>query len=362
MTTRTPDDLIDTIYEAAFIPALWPSLLDDLSARTGGWGGMLFTATPEAARWTASAATSDFFTDFLANGWMERNPLVERGVKRDHAGFLTDLDLFTIEEIEAEPMYRDMRRLGGGWHLGTAIAVPNGDTLVINIERRHRTGPFGRDHADHLDAFRPHLCRAALLAARQSQARIDATIDNLELLGLAAGALTRTGKLLASNALLANAMPTLIEDGPSRIRLRHKPSDDLLVEALATSGNREAGVPGRSIPIPASAESPPSILHMVPMAGASRDLFSRASVLMVVTTLAIGTAPDARLIRGLFDLTPAESKIARDIATGMSIPEIALRHGLSGHTVRTQVKAIFSKTGVHRQSELSALLNGIPLL
>lgn len=362
MTTRTPDDLIDRIYEAACIPALWPDLLDDLSARTGGWGGMLFTATPDTARWTASDATSEFFDRFLANGWMERNPLVERGVKRDHAGFLTDLDLFTIDEIEAEPMYQDMRRLGGGWHLGTAIAVPNGDTLVINIERRHRTGPFGREHAEHLDAYRPHLCRAALLAARQSQTRINATIDNLELLGLAAGALTSRGTLLAANALLAKAMPALMEDGPSRIRLRHKHADALFVEALTRSGSREAGVPGRSIPIPAAAGSPPLILHLVPMTGASRDIFSRAAFLVVATHVEIGTVPDARLIRGLFDLTPAESHVARDIASGLSIPDIARRHALSPHTIRTQVKSVFAKTGVHRQSELSALLNGLPLL
>ncbi|MBA9068158.1 hypothetical protein FHR71_001893 [Methylobacterium sp. RAS18] len=35
--------------------------------------------------------------------------------------------------------YDYMRRIGGGWHLGTVIAVPNGDTLIVNIERC-RTG------------------------------------------------------------------------------------------------------------------------------------------------------------------------------------------------------------------------------
>ncbi|CAO4146830.1 hypothetical protein LPLAFNJD_LOCUS2295 [Methylorubrum aminovorans] len=176
----SPDEsLIDTIYEAAHIPELWPTLLDRLSERTDAWGGMLFTATPEATRWVASPQTTDFFSQFLAAGWMAKNPLVERGVRREHAGFLTDLDLFTHDELDAEPMYDYMRRIGGGWHLGTAIAVPNGDTLVINIERRHAQGAFLRKQAEDLDLYRPHLARAVEPEVRATPIRSALTVQRL---------------------------------------------------------------------------------------------------------------------------------------------------------------------------------------
>lgn len=356
------ENLLGDIYEAAHIPESWPSLLDRLSQLTEAWGGMLFTATPETTRWTASQATTAFFDQFLANGWMAKNPLVERGVRRDHAGFLTDLDLFTDEELEAEPMYADMRRLGGGWHLGTAIAVPNGDTLVVNIERRHDQGPFSRAQAEQLDHYRPHLARAALLAGRYSQLRFEATVGDLEALGLAAAALSFRGKVLAANNSFVEHIPTLFQDGPYGLVVTHPPADASLRTVLERARTEPNATRGASIPIPARASGRAAILHLVPVLGNARDVFTRTACLAVVTPLDSDRVPDAQLVQGLFDLTPAEARIARDVARGLNVPTVAEQTGLSPHTVRSQLHAVFAKTGTGRQSELAALLNGIVLL
>lgn len=356
------ETLLGDIYEAAHIPEAWPSLLDRLSQMTGAWGGMLFTATPEATRWTASEATTAFFDAFLAAGWMAQNPLVERGVRRDHAGFLTDLDLFTDEEIDREPMYADMRRLGGGWHLGTAIAVPNGDTLVVNIERRHGQGPFSRAQAEHLDHYRPHLARAALLAARYSRLRFEATVGDLGALGLAAAALSFSGKILAANNHFVKHMPALFQDGPSGLAITHSPADASLRTVLENGRTAPNAMQGASIPLPAGIDGQAAIVHLVPVLGNARDVFARTACLAVVTPLDADRVPDARLVQGLFDLTPAEARIARDVARGLNVPTLAQQTGVSANTVRSQLKAVFAKTGTRRQSELAALLNGIVLL
>ncbi len=58
-------------------------------------------------------------------------------------------------------------------------------------------------------------------------------------------------------------------------------------------------------------------------------------------------------------LTPSEAEVAAHLAQGRSIDEIAAAKGTSTHTVRTQVKQAFAKTGTSRQGELIALvLNG----
>ncbi|KQT55432.1 LuxR family transcriptional regulator [Methylobacterium sp. Leaf456] len=355
-----PDEaLIDTIYEAAHIPELWPTLLDRLSDMTDAWGGMLFTVTPEATRWTASQQTTDFFAQFLADGWMAKNPLVERGVRRDHAGFLTDLDLFTHDELDAEPMYAYMRRIGGGWHLGTAIAVPNGDTLVVNIERRHVQGAFRRDQAEHLDLYRPHLARAALLAARYTQSRYEATVGDLEALGLAAAAVSLRGSLLACNVRFEALMPTLVQDGPGGLAVVHQAAQAQVQDYLARTRSAPDTATGASIPIPAEPGRGPAILHLVPVSGTARDVFARTACLVVITTAEMDRMPSAGLVQGLFDLTPAEARVARDIARGLGVPEVAVQAGVLDSTVRTQLKAVFAKTGTSRQSELAALLNGI---
>lgn len=57
-------------------------------------------------------------------------------------------------------------------------------------------------------------------------------------------------------------------------------------------------------------------------------------------------------LQKVFDLTPAESKISVALASGSSPQEIAEKNQVSIGTVRNQIKAIYSKVGVKKQSEL----------
>jgi DNA-binding CsgD family transcriptional regulator len=55
----------------------------------------------------------------------------------------------------------------------------------------------------------------------------------------------------------------------------------------------------------------------------------------------------------------AEAKVASMVAAGSSSEEIASELQVSRETVRNQIKAIFGKTGTHRQSELAALVSRV---
>jgi DNA-binding CsgD family transcriptional regulator len=58
----------------------------------------------------------------------------------------------------------------------------------------------------------------------------------------------------------------------------------------------------------------------------------------------------------LFELSEAEARVAAGIAQGLSPQQIADNHFLSVHTVRTQLKNTFQKTGTMRQTELAKLV------
>ena len=62
----------------------------------------------------------------------------------------------------------------------------------------------------------------------------------------------------------------------------------------------------------------------------------------------------------LYELTPAEARVARIMVNGGSTHEIARQNNTSVHTVRNQIKNVFSKTGASRQAELAILLLGGP--
>lgn len=105
-----------------------------------------------------------------------------------------------------------------------------------------------------------------------------------------------------------------------------------------------------------------AILHLVPVVGAARDVFARTACLVVFTIADADRLPSARLVQGLFDLTPAEARVAHDIARGCGVPEAAAQAGVTEHTIRAQLRAIYLKTGTSKQAELAALLNGMSAL
>lgn len=61
-----------------------------------------------------------------------------------------------------------------------------------------------------------------------------------------------------------------------------------------------------------------------------------------------------------FGLTAAEAAVASGLVQGCAVEAIATAKGTSVETVRTQIKKVMAKLGVHRQSELVARLLGSP--
>jgi DNA-binding CsgD family transcriptional regulator len=67
--------------------------------------------------------------------------------------------------------------------------------------------------------------------------------------------------------------------------------------------------------------------------------------------------PAEVLLGQVFGLTRAECKVARFLGAGVSLTEISKSLNIGLGTVRTHLKAIFSKTATRRQGELIALLS-----
>lgn len=60
----------------------------------------------------------------------------------------------------------------------------------------------------------------------------------------------------------------------------------------------------------------------------------------------------------LYGLTPAQCRVALLLSDGHAPRKIASMVGVTDNTVHSQIKSIFSKTGVKRQGELIRLLVG----
>ncbi len=71
----------------------------------------------------------------------------------------------------------------------------------------------------------------------------------------------------------------------------------------------------------------------------------------------------AQRVRQLYGLTETEARVMAALTLGETVYEIAIEHKVRASTVRAQVRSIFEKTGVNRQSDLVRLaLSSMPFV
>ena len=85
------------------------------------------------------------------------------------------------------------------------------------------------------------------------------------------------------------------------------------------------------------------VAHVVPIRLSARDIFTQSTALLVLTPVTLPNAPAVELVQSLFDLTPAEARVARNLAMGKTVEDIAHGGGLALSTVRTHVRGLLGK-------------------
>lgn len=353
-------NFVDSIYEAGVISETWPDVLFRLSQSYAGAGGVLFAFGANGSQnWVASPDIRPHLEEFISSGLGPTNPRPARLAAMNYEGFANDLDAFTFEEIEQDKFYTDfLAPRGMGWTAATMVKVPSGDVLGFSIDRAFKKGPFEDYELLALDELRPHLARAALFASRLDLKRAQAMTQALNIVGLPAAVLRDGGALYAANKQFEALMPSSILDRSQRVTLVNKAADARLTDAIAQVMLSDTAEQSWSIPVAGDEEKPALILHLLPVRGSAHDIFSHSLAILIVTPVDRNVVPTAEVLQGLFDLTPAESRVARAVAQAQRIDAIALAHGVSRETVRTQVAAVLAKTGLKRQVDLVSLLSG----
>jgi DNA-binding CsgD family transcriptional regulator len=294
----------------------------------------------------------------MESGWIPRSERFNRLLRAKQTGFIPDSILYgSLEEMRNDPAYRDMLHPRGmGWASATAIALPTGDDMVIALERAYDQGSASSVVLETLNEVHSHLARASFVAARMQLERAQAATQALALLGIPALVFSDNGKVLAANQLIETLSGYILWRANDRIALTDARADTLLGDAIATADQDDAPSV-RSFPIRHAGAA--MIAHVVPIRGAARDVFFRCAAMLMLTPVTRPEAPPVDLIRSLFDLTPAEARVARGLAAGQTVKGIAAESGTSTNTVRSHVKVVLTKVGYTRQADVVALLNGL---
>jgi DNA-binding CsgD family transcriptional regulator len=349
-------ELVDRIYECSLVPELWPGILDELGRMVEGIGGVLLITKADVQYWTSAPRNREFVGKMVQEGWLWRAHMAERFFAARHPGFLTWLDIFNSDELDQESVFREVWRPHGvGCGIATAIPVPTGENVVLLWGRRTERGPVERASVQKLDELRPHLARSAFLSARLQLERARIASETLAAVGLPALVLNEHGKVLAASSLIEALSAYVQWRAFDRISLKDKAAEQLLGDAIAAI----AGGGVRSFPVRDTGAEAMMVAHVIPIRLSARDIFVRCAAALVLTPVTMPQAPPVELVQSLFDLTPAEARVARSLASGKTVADIATDGGVSRNTIRTQLDRVMEKTGCNRQAEVVALLTGI---
>jgi DNA-binding CsgD family transcriptional regulator len=355
------DIFVDAIYEAAAVPELWKGqgILQQLAKRCTAGDGILLGMSPDGEfRWIANDAAIPKMEIYVRENWVAKNPylLDDARIRRfREPRFVMDTDVMSADEMIASEYYQGfMRPHGCFWHVGTNIESPSGDIIKLSIHRPFDDGPLPTKVATMLNGLRPHLARAALLASRLRFEQVKSTVDAMEALGIWAGAL-KNGRLVVANAGFSSLIPHVLLDNRRRLVIRQRAADNRWASMLEARVSRIGG----SFPIVATEEFPAMVAHALPIKGTAHDIFNAADLLLVMTPASKHVVIDDAILAGLYDLTPTEAIIVRDLAQGSSVEQLARSRGVAPGTLRVQLHSIYDKTGAKGQAELARLIAGL---
>ena len=169
-----------------------------------------------------------------------------------------------------------------------------------------------------------------------------------------------------SHVLWANATATRLfnmravfkASSPLPLALCNADSHEALREAIADAGrsssaalqlranDARAVISAVVLPLPASREW---------------NLQAPFAVLLAMNELVRSQSIPDRWLSQMFGLTRAEASITNWLILGRTIDQYAQHRGISLETVRSQLKAVLSKTGMSRQAQLVATLSRLPI-
>lgn len=230
---------------------------------------------------------------------------------------------------------------------------------------------LGKAEAERLSILLPHLYRALKLKREyndtdHSLGQARAIMDQFPFGVLQ---VNDAGKILSANQ---HALDTIEQS--SGICLKdnvlcsdQKDQDHQLKQQIYQAANTPYEEAGEHVSLFKTdmeySSSPVSLLitpDLYPVNRYDRQLENCAIIFIAAASVrqTINAAP----LQALFDLTPAEARLAALLVSGLDLNQAAEKSFISRNTAKVQLKSIFSKTGVRRQAELVKLILTSPTI
>jgi DNA-binding CsgD family transcriptional regulator len=269
-------------------------------------------------------------------------------------GIAVDQDFTSQDEIAQLPYYQDLlasRSLR--WFAGIGFEV-KGRLWCLSLQRTVAQGLYAPDEQQRLAALSPLLRRAALLTSVVEKARLAGLTQAFDVIERAALVLDAEGRALCWNEAFTALLGPGLKLAGGRL-IAEDPEASRQLDALV----RPAGRPPLASVIVKRRDSAPVLIRIVPLVGPSRGLFAGGTTLLLGSDPGTVPVPPFEVLQAAYQLTPAEARLAQAVSGGDTVAEAASRFSITAATARSQLKAIFAKTGATRQSDLVRIVSAL---
>lgn len=360
--------LLGGIYDAAIDPAQWAHCLTaicrelranyvSLIVRAGGADdlGLIVSATSEPRELDPH------------NRYIALSPFASLQPDR----LVTIGDILSETDWRNSQYYRDWCKPHDVFHVMACDIATEDGIYGFRLTRPEREPAFGAAERAQCARLLPHLRRALNLHQALRRDRRVHSLYSQAMAHLMVGAivLDEHGKVLECNPMasaivkMADGLRIVGDEVEAIYRTDNTRLQRLIREAMAGApGGRASLVEAMSITRPSG-----KVAWGVVVQPIAPDAWSegkhRPSVAVFVRDAEGKADPPVRLAQQLFQLTPAETALAIQLANGLSLEEAAEALNIRRNTARAHLRSIFSKTGVRRQTELVRIfLNSVALL
>lgn len=372
--------LTDAIYDAALDPAGWPDVMRQMHVLFASSAETFYLLDPArghmrplhidgiAPRWLASFDEAYFAADNPWMGLSER--LHQPGVVRTNErliAYTRDRDVLYRSTYYNEWMRpQDLR-----YTIGNTLVREPGLIANVTLLRPPGMPTFDGAAVRTFEQVSRHMTRALKVGLRL-EAHAGAQVQGLD-------------------ALAALPQPAFLTDAQGRLHYANRDGEALLREGRGLCARQGRLQAARSAQQPAldallrqcaggpaagGATEPDCVLlqsraaagtalavtvHAVPLPPARAVYRAGArAVLLLAAPAAAAVVPPLHVLAALWEFTPAEARLAHRLAQGADLRHAAAQLGIGYGTARGYLKALFRKTGAHRQAELVRQLLATP--
>lgn len=362
------EEIVDLLYEGIVDAAAMERAIRTCITRLEASGGNIQITSKTDFRTLYFAGFGDGYTGekiaIYLSHWQYANAhrdAMRRAYKTDPGKAFLCHDHISDADFETGAYFQEFfGAMSLRWLAGGLARSSNGVEVSVAFSRRADQPRFGAPEAAFISDLLPHIRRASGLALRLGLP-VDAPRAPMEN-GLmwadtAAFLIDIDGHVHwqneAGSALSKDDCGIGIEGG--RFVLDDPvASKELTQNTQAALDQRLATVPSR--PIMAHTNGKSLELKAVPATMPNKSKIGAVSLVLLMARRTGLSPVVAERLRDRYQLTPAEGALALLMAEGIGISEAAVRKNVSPHTVRTQLRSIFSKTNVTTQTALTALV------